>query len=54
MRPFVQGPYERRGVTAEWGRALGCRDGCAALPLDQVDGIEGQGDGMRDRRQPDW
>lgn len=32
MRPFVQIPYERRGVTAEWGRALDCRDGFAALP----------------------
>jgi len=32
MRPFVQGPYERRGVTAEWVRALGCHDGFAALP----------------------
>ena len=32
MRLFVWTPYERRGVTAEWGRALDCRDGCAALP----------------------
>lgn len=32
MRPFIQAPYERRGVTAVWGRALDCRDGFAALP----------------------
>ena len=32
MKLFVQASYERRGVTAEWGRALDCRDGFAALP----------------------
>jgi hypothetical protein len=32
LRPFVQAPYERQVVTAEWGTALDCRDGFAALP----------------------